>query len=112
MGVLECASGASIWRGYDYFRENKVLDIEKTDENVYKATVSGSAKTPYAVELRIDHPGNRNVTALMPMAGESYASILWLHILPFVPMKRTHFTQSRWLMRRKRKGVKRSFVKG
>lgn len=30
--------------------------IEKTDENVYKATVSGSGKTPYAVELRIDYP--------------------------------------------------------
>ena len=31
MGLLERASGASIWRGYDYFEEKKVLSTEELD---------------------------------------------------------------------------------
>ncbi|MCD8254354.1 MAG: SWIM zinc finger family protein [Oscillospiraceae bacterium] len=56
MGLLDCASGASLWRGYDYYKEKKVLSVEKTDEDVFMATVAGSAKKPYSVELRINHP--------------------------------------------------------
>lgn len=56
MGLLECASAVSIWRGYDYFREKKVMSIEKTEANTFVATVSGSHKTPYKVEIHIDHP--------------------------------------------------------
>ena len=29
MGLLDCASANSIWRGYDYYKENKVSDINK-----------------------------------------------------------------------------------
>lgn len=56
MGILECASGASVWRGYDYYKENKVLNIEKIEKDVYAAAVSGSADKPYSVELHVDHP--------------------------------------------------------
>ncbi|MCD7945387.1 MAG: SWIM zinc finger family protein [Clostridiales bacterium] len=56
MGLLECASGASVWRGYDYFKRGNVKSVEKMEENVFSAAVSGSAVKPYAVELRIDHP--------------------------------------------------------
>lgn len=56
MGLLECASGASIWRGYDYYKENKVFDIKKIDENTFCAKATGSRKDPYAVEIHIDHP--------------------------------------------------------
>ena len=56
MGLLECASGASIWRGYDYYKDNKVFDVENADENIFCAKVSGSRKNPYAVEIHIDHP--------------------------------------------------------
>ena len=27
MGLLECASGASVWRGYDYCNEKKVKNL-------------------------------------------------------------------------------------
>ena len=56
MGILQCASGESNWRGFDYFNKKKVLRIEKIDDGVYKAEVAGSAKSTYEVELHIDHP--------------------------------------------------------
>ncbi len=56
MGVLECASGASVWRGYDYYKQKKIINIRKSEDGKIFATVSGSATTPYEVELDIEHP--------------------------------------------------------
>lgn len=56
MGLLECASGASVWRGYNCYKEKKVVSLEVTGENIYSATVVGSSTEPYSVKLHIDHP--------------------------------------------------------
>lgn len=56
MGLLECASGLSAWRGYECFKEKKVQSIKQVDKSVFIADVQGSASTPYSVELHIDHP--------------------------------------------------------
>ena len=56
MGFLECASGASVWRGYDYYKEKKVVVLEETEVNIFSAKVSGNSSEPYSVELHIDHP--------------------------------------------------------
>lgn len=56
MGLLECASGASVWRGYDYYKENKVVSLEEIEINIFTAKVSGNSSEPYSVELHIDHP--------------------------------------------------------
>lgn len=56
MGVIECASAASVWRGYDYFKDKKVVSISKIGENIYATTVAGSSKRTYSIELNIDHP--------------------------------------------------------
>ena len=56
MGLLECASGASAWRGYDYYKEKKVVILEEIEENIFSAKVSGNSSEPYSVELHIDHP--------------------------------------------------------
>ena len=56
MGLLECVSCASVWRGYDYFKEKKVVSIEEIGKNIYSAAVAGSSSDPYSVELHIDHP--------------------------------------------------------
>lgn len=56
MGILECASGASAWKGYYYHKEEKVSDIEEIGSRIFSAKVSGSADEPYSVELHIDHP--------------------------------------------------------
>lgn len=34
MGLLECASCASVWRGYDYYLERKVLSIHEMGSNI------------------------------------------------------------------------------
>ena len=56
MGLLECASGASVWRGYGYHKEKKVVSFEETEANIFAAKVSGNSSEPYSVELHIDHP--------------------------------------------------------
>ena len=56
MGILECASIASVSRGYDYYKEKKVIRFAQTAENIYSASVAGSANEPYSVEIHIDHP--------------------------------------------------------
>lgn len=56
MGLLDCASGNSIWRGYDYYKEEKVTDIEQIGQERFAAKVCGSSGNPYSVELLLDHP--------------------------------------------------------
>ena len=56
MGLVECASAASVWRGYDYFKDKKVVNFEELGKNIYTATVTGSSNHHYSVELHIDHP--------------------------------------------------------
>ena len=46
MGLLECASSASVWRGYDYYKQNKVKDLVETAQGVFTADVEGSNKEP------------------------------------------------------------------
>lgn len=56
MGLLECASGASVWRGYDYYKEKKVKNLTKIDAGVFTADVIGTASEPYVVEIDVAHP--------------------------------------------------------
>ena len=42
MGLIECTSGASLWRGYDYYKENKVKNFVQVNETQYSADVAGS----------------------------------------------------------------------
>ena len=56
MGLIDCASGNSIWRGYDYFKEKKVSKLVPIGDGIYEATVSGSGKAPYHVLVDISHP--------------------------------------------------------
>ena len=56
MGLIDIASNASAWRGYEYYKENKVLSINKINENEYEGTVAGSSKEPYSVHIDILHP--------------------------------------------------------
>ena len=56
MGLLECASGVSVWRGYDYYEEKKVMSIEGIEPGIFSANVSGSSSNSYSVELHMKHP--------------------------------------------------------
>lgn len=56
MGVLDCASSASVWKGYYYHKDKKVLSLEEIEPNVFTAEVAGSAEHPYSVVLNVPHP--------------------------------------------------------
>ena len=56
MGLKECASWASVCRGYDYYKENKVLGIKQESDTTYTSLVKGSNQAEYHVYIDIDHP--------------------------------------------------------
>ena len=56
MGLIECTSGASLWRGYDYYKENKVKNLIETSPGIFSANVEGNSDKPYIVEIDIAHP--------------------------------------------------------
>ena len=54
MGFISSASGNSIWSGYDYFTNNRVLSIKKISKTEYEGIVEGTNQ--YQVKIDIDHP--------------------------------------------------------
>lgn len=56
MGLLNLASGASMWRGYEYYKEKKVISLQKNHTAEIKGTVAGSSGAQYEVFLDIEHP--------------------------------------------------------
>ena len=124
MGLLECASGAAVWRGYDYYKEKKIKTLEEIGDNIYSATVTGSSNERYSVELHVGHPrkskcncphadGKRVIckhivaayfTAFPEEAEKFYTeamayqsvSISLLHTLPHFPRRRRSSIQKQW----------------
>lgn len=56
MGILDIASGASVWRGYSYYKSGKVLAKQQLSETKFTGTVSGSNYAQYEVFIDIEHP--------------------------------------------------------
>ena len=56
MGMIVCTSGASLWRGYDYYKENKVKNLIETSPGIFSANVEGNSDKPYIVEIDVAHP--------------------------------------------------------
>ena len=55
MGILEVASGKSVWRGYDYYENKRVLSCKIVDEKLIEGVVSGSSGERYNVAVDILH---------------------------------------------------------
>lgn len=56
MGILDIASGNSIWRGYDYYESKRVLSYKIIDDKLIAGTVLGSSGEQYSVVVDIPHP--------------------------------------------------------
>lgn len=56
MSVLSAASMQSAYRGYEYFKENKVLHAEQSADRMLTGTVRGSESKIYHVAVDIAHP--------------------------------------------------------
>lgn len=66
MGLIQLASGNSVWRGMDYFNNKKVISWEKTGTDTYGGIVSGSEENTYRVFIDKAHP--RKSTCNCPFA--------------------------------------------
>lgn len=64
MGIINCASSNSCYRGLDYYEQKRVSKIKKISATEYQSTVSGSDN--YNVFLDISHP--RRSTCNCPLA--------------------------------------------
>ena len=62
MSLIDFASGASVWRGYDYYRSGKVLRCMRTDGSQCDGEVSGSNGEVYRVRLDLARPRNSECT--------------------------------------------------
>ena len=54
MGVIECASGSSCWRGLEYYKKKKIININKINVNEFYSEVIGNSN--YNVYLNIKNP--------------------------------------------------------
>ncbi len=56
MGLLDIASGKSIWRGYEYYKSNMVILHTIVSDSEIKGVVQGSGISKYDVAINIEHP--------------------------------------------------------
>jgi len=56
MSILTAASQKSVYAGYNYYKENRILSCEKIGEDLYQGTVQGSGNNIYNVTIDINHP--------------------------------------------------------
>jgi uncharacterized Zn finger protein len=66
MGLLECASRNSAWRGYEYYEKRKVESVRSIGQTQYEAVVSGNGVEPYTTVIDVAHP--RKSTCTCPHA--------------------------------------------
>ncbi len=56
MGLLDIASGKSVWRGYEYYKSNKVILHTTVSDSEIKGVIQGSGVSKYDVAINIEHP--------------------------------------------------------
>ena len=56
MGLIETASGNSVWRGMDYYENKKVVSWKKLNDGIYDGVVLGSEGNIYNVHVETMHP--------------------------------------------------------
>ena len=66
MGLIEVASGNSVWRGMDYYNDKKVDSWNCVGQGIYDGIVSGSGNNKYTVHIEKIHP--RKSTCNCPFA--------------------------------------------
>lgn len=55
MSILTSASAVSVWRGYEYYTDRKVIRFVQSGPDEYVGEVSGSAAMPYHVKINTVH---------------------------------------------------------
>ena len=55
MSLLTASSMESRWRGYEYFKSKKVLNLKRLENMRFQAAVLGSRQEPYEVTIDLEH---------------------------------------------------------
>ena len=64
MGIISSASGSSCWKGLEYYKNNKIKNINKVSDTEYTSTAFGTKE--YSVYLNLKKP--RKSTCNCPLA--------------------------------------------
>lgn len=56
MGLIDVASGNSVWRGLDYAKSGKIKSYKQIDDDVYTGIALGSNGEKYNVFMDVSHP--------------------------------------------------------
>ena len=56
MSIITLASSTSVYRGYEYYQDKRVINLKKLSETEYSAAVKGSKDKEYDVFIDIEHP--------------------------------------------------------
>lgn len=56
MSLLNLASSASAWRGYEYYKQDHVILKKKISDHEYSDTLRGSGNRHYDVFIDLEHP--------------------------------------------------------
>lgn len=55
MGLLNVASSGSVWRGYECYKANKILEETKVSDTEFAGKVAGSSNNSYDVFIDVEH---------------------------------------------------------
>ena len=66
MALIDLASSKSVWRGMEYYKQNKVLSCAANADGTYEGEVVGSGTDNYHVHVDLEHP--RKSTCDCPLA--------------------------------------------
>ena len=56
MGLINIASGSSVWRGLDYYNHQRVISYKQVSDSEYEGIVLGSNHEKYHVFMDVSHP--------------------------------------------------------
>jgi len=56
MGLIDIASSKSVWRGIDYYKQDKVLSWSMNEDGTCDGIVAGSGNQKYHVHVDSEHP--------------------------------------------------------
>ena len=62
MGILDCARRESVYRGYEYYKNEKVITCTQLSEYEYEGEVKGKNINPYHVLINTIHPKKSSCT--------------------------------------------------
>lgn len=65
MGLIDIASSKSVWRGMEYYKQNKVLSYTMNDDGTCEGVVVGSGDVNYLVHVDMEHPRKSTCNCLL-----------------------------------------------